>query len=448
MSTPEYAVYRAVVNTANTSTGAVTVRIPELLGAEATVSVPTQGLTKVNNVWNVPTPDSHVYLAVSKDRTQFRWLTAISATTSQGTAYDDLSIADTLTVGGDLTVDTDTLHVDSTNNRVGIGTTLPENALHVLQSGFSPSANDDASIQVEGNFGGGVVFAEGNNRTMVYAPGGNEFRVRVGASDSGGGTEALSIDSVGKVGIGTSGLTVSGGISATGAVEVDGYSVANPVGSVIQYAGSSAPDASWLICDGSAISRTTYAALFAVLGTTYGAGNGSTTFNIPNLKGRVAVGLDSGQTEFDALGETGGAKTHTLATGEMPSHTHTQNAHSHTQNAHTHTQNAHTHTQNSHYHIVGLDDATPADLNDVNLVQEQTGSTYAGWSIDIVNTVSGQRRVIASKTTATNQNATATNNNTTATNQNATATNQNTGGGGAHNNLQPYIAMNYIIKAR
>jgi microcystin-dependent protein len=65
----------------------------------------------------------------------------------------------------------------------------------------------------------------------------------------------------------------------------------------------------WLICDGAAVSRTTYATLFALVGTTYGVGNNSTTFNLPNLKGSVAVGRDSAQTEFDALGEVGGSKT-------------------------------------------------------------------------------------------------------------------------------------------
>ena len=80
----------------------------------------------------------------------------------------------------------------------------------------------------------------------------------------------------------------------------------------------------WALCDGSAVSRTgVYAALFGAIGTTWGAGNGTTTFNLPNLKGRVLVGRDAAQTEFDVLGETGGAKTHTLTTAEMPAHTHT-----------------------------------------------------------------------------------------------------------------------------
>lgn len=80
-----------------------------------------------------------------------------------------------------------------------------------------------------------------------------------------------------------------------------------PVGSIIAFAGSNAPEG-YLMCDGSNISRTANNDLFNVIGTTYGQGDGSTTFGIPNIKGRVLVGLDSTQTEFDTLGETGGSK--------------------------------------------------------------------------------------------------------------------------------------------
>ena len=90
-----------------------------------------------------------------------------------------------------------------------------------------------------------------------------------------------------------------------------------PVGSISLFAGATAPSG-WLICDGSAISRTTYANLFSVIGTTYGAGDGSTTFNIPNLQGRVPVGLDSRDTDFDTLGKTGGRKNQTLALSNLP----------------------------------------------------------------------------------------------------------------------------------
>lgn len=67
-------------------------------------------------------------------------------------------------------------------------------------------------------------------------------------------------------------------------------SIANFLGFIQAYAGSSAPTG-WLVCDGSAVSRTTYSALFALIGTTYGAGNGSTTFNVPDLRARMPIGI-------------------------------------------------------------------------------------------------------------------------------------------------------------
>lgn len=90
-----------------------------------------------------------------------------------------------------------------------------------------------------------------------------------------------------------------------------------PTALVSPYAGSTAPSG-WLICDGSAISRTTYATLFAVVGTTYGIGNGSTTFNLPDLRDRTVRGK-SGST---ALGDTGGADEVTLTTAQID-HQHT-----------------------------------------------------------------------------------------------------------------------------
>ncbi|NLV73355.1 MAG: hypothetical protein GXY52_01525 [Chloroflexi bacterium] len=96
-----------------------------------------------------------------------------------------------------------------------------------------------------------------------------------------------------------------------------------PAGMVVPFAGSAAPT-NWLLCDGSDASRTEYARLFEVIGTTYGEGDGSTTFGLPNLGGRVPVGK-SADEEFNTLGKTGGAKTHTLTVNEMPSHNHSVN---------------------------------------------------------------------------------------------------------------------------
>lgn len=88
-------------------------------------------------------------------------------------------------------------------------------------------------------------------------------------------------------------------------------------GFVYSFAGSKAP-AGFLLCDGAAYSRTAYSELFAVIGTTYGAGDGSTTFNVPNYTGRVLVGTGGDYT----LGATGGEATHTLTASEMPRHAH------------------------------------------------------------------------------------------------------------------------------
>ena len=85
-----------------------------------------------------------------------------------------------------------------------------------------------------------------------------------------------------------------------------------PTGSITMFSGSVAPNG-WLICDGSNVSRTTYADLFNIIGTNYGNGDGSTTFTLPNFKGRVPVGKDTNDTDFDTLGETGGNKTDDLS---------------------------------------------------------------------------------------------------------------------------------------
>lgn len=96
-----------------------------------------------------------------------------------------------------------------------------------------------------------------------------------------------------------------------------------PVGVMVPYT-SEKPPQDWLLCDGSEISRTEYSDLFAVIGTKYGAGDGSTTFNLPNKKGKVSVGLDANDTDFNTIGKTGGEKTHTLTIDELAKHTHKQ----------------------------------------------------------------------------------------------------------------------------
>lgn len=187
-----------------------------------------------------------------------------------------------------------------------------------------------------------------------------------------------------------------------------------PVGTIVQTARSSATTG-WLLCQGQAISRTTFSSLFAAIGTQYGSGDGSTTFNIPNLQNRVPVGKGS-EVEFDTLGETGGSKTHTLTESEIPSHTHTQSAHAHTFSGSTSTDGAHTHTT----------------LINASLVNTRTAGT-ASYNVDNGGSMStssaGSHSHSYSGTTSSNA-----------------STINSTGGGAAHNNLQPYIVLNYMIK--
>ena len=100
----------------------------------------------------------------------------------------------------------------------------------------------------------------------------------------------------------------------------------NIAGIIHAYAGSTAPDG-YLMCDGAAVSRTTYAALFAVIGTTYGAGDGSTTFNVPDLQGRFPLGAGAGDgLTARTVGQKDGEEGHALTIEEMPAHSHVPNA--------------------------------------------------------------------------------------------------------------------------
>jgi len=102
-----------------------------------------------------------------------------------------------------------------------------------------------------------------------------------------------------------------------------------PVGQVISHAGNAAPPGRWLLCNGDAINRTTYAALFGVIGTEWGNGNGSTTFRLPDLEGRGLVGAagDAAKSVGDRFGDTD---------TPLPAHKHTVDAHNHTSAAHSH----------------------------------------------------------------------------------------------------------------
>lgn len=103
-------------------------------------------------------------------------------------------------------------------------------------------------------------------------------------------------------------------------IEIDVIIPVLPIGAMMMFPGGATP-AKWLTCTGDEISRTDYAELFDAIGTTWGAGNGTTTFNIPDMRDRIPMGV-LGSVVPD-VGDTAGALTHTLSTTEIPSHNHT-----------------------------------------------------------------------------------------------------------------------------
>lgn len=181
------------------------------------------------------------------------------------------------------------------------------------------------SILVKTSAGTGVTLANGFTQLM-YCDGTNVVLASVPINSSNGNVAVGGTLDV------TGNTTMAGNLAVTGSVS-SGGGLLMPTGAMLEYGGSAAPTG-WLICDGSAVSRTTYAALFAVLGTAYGAGDGSTTFNVPDRRGKFGVGVDGtytrgstgGSTTTSSAGShdhTGSAGATTLTTSQIPSHTHT-----------------------------------------------------------------------------------------------------------------------------
>lgn len=201
-----------------------------------------------------------------------------------------------------------------------------------------------------------------------------------------------------------------------------------PFGTISDYAGSTAPTG-WLLCFGQAVSRTTYSDLFTVIGTTYGVGDGATTFNIPDCRGRVSAGKDdmggtaanrltgspTGGVVGTGLGNVGGAQGHQLTSGQNGTHTHTSS-------------------------LTGITGSGTLNINTVGL-----GS--AGSNADYVATAGAGAVSSPLARGATPPGSPATTVNVGVTALSGSVTIDNSGSGDSHNNVQPTIIFNRIIKA-
>lgn len=184
-------------------------------------------------------------------------------------------------------------------------------------------------VGTAGNAGSPAFSFSGSTTTGFYLAGTNQIGV------SNNGSQSATFNADGSV-------TFNGPVSFTG-----GITGAIPVGTVVNYAGSTIP-LQWYLCYGQALSRTVFSALFTAIGTTYGAGDGSTTFNLPDYRGRVLAGrddmggsaagrigtvsTDSGTIVGVTLGSAGGSATHVQTTAELIAHNHTaaDSGHTHT----------------------------------------------------------------------------------------------------------------------
>jgi microcystin-dependent protein len=228
-------------------------------------------------------------------------------------------------------------------------------------------------------------------------------------------------------------MGISAVLSAAGAV---------PVGVVNPFAGANAP-AGWLLCYGQEVSRIQYPALFNTLSTTYGVGDGSTTFNIPDMRGRAVAGVDNmGGTDAgrlsiaNTLGTTTGTETVTLTSAQsgLPAHSHANTASF--SGSFTGTAASHTHTQNAHAHdfTVRWGGSQGVGLN-MNVPSYSSPYGIGGGYVE-ANTATNQTTSITPAGTVAGS--------VTMSNQLNTAANA----ASAHDNMQPTMVLNYIIKAQ
>lgn len=222
----------------------------------------------------------------------------------------------------------------------------------------------------------------------------------------------------------TGNLWLAGDLTVLGSATVTDFTAMNhthegtdqggrviPAGVIVPWAGGGATPSGWLQCQGQVISRATYADLFDVIGTTYGEGDGATTFSLPSLKGRVPVGIDADQTDFSSLGKTGGSKTSVATHSHSTSHTHTGTSGMMSAN-----------TEHSHAYSVNGTGSTGAATS---------SSAHAGAS--------------AGTTAFTTANANTDHAHTFTTGDPSDSTSGSTGS--SSGNLPPFLVLSFLIKA-
>jgi microcystin-dependent protein len=223
-----------------------------------------------------------------------------------------------------------------------------------------------------------------------------------------------------KVGTGTTPWSSLQGISlATGGVAP---------GIISQFAGASAPPG-YLLCQGQTLSTTTYSNLFSAIGYTYGGGGAD--FKVPDLQSRIPVGKGP-DTEFDMLGETGGAKEVTLTSSQIPAHSHPN-----TLSDNTVASSGHGHGPGTFHAAIG---ATNNNIAAIGYVAGYNSGGPGQSTYTITGGIGGSQNF--NHYTPVYGSSGGPSGTTTVGITNA----NNTGGGSAHTNLQPYIVVNYIIK--
>lgn len=233
-----------------------------------------------------------------------------------------------------------------------------------------------------------------------------------------------------------------------------------PVCSIIETLESTAPNELWLTMVGQTVidGETLYPIFWSKIPAAMKSGS---NIIMPNTKGRVSVGLDPADVDFNVIGKTGGAKTHVLTAAEMPSHTHTGPSHTHTGPLHTHTGPSHTHTLtgtsdthtgHAHAPIIGGVEFVAVSATIQNTEVAHTGGTGrwisagGGTTTYPFTAPAGAHNHAVSGTTAPSGTADTGSSGTAATGPSGTAATGPAGSGSAHNNVPPYITFLKIIK--